>query len=94
MSDCTAEAIKAIIMVRNSPVFSSVHDEITDERLCKGIDVLLSLQNIGKFEYGSFATYEKIKAPLSMEKLNPAEVFGNIMVSTHMSSAQTRAFWV
>lgn len=80
VSDCTAEAIKAIIMVRNSPVFSSVHDEITDERLCKGIDVLLSLQNIGKFEYGSFATYEKIKAPLSMEKLNPAEVFGNIMV--------------
>ncbi|EDO14825.1 hypothetical protein Kpol_339p12 [Vanderwaltozyma polyspora DSM 70294] len=80
VSDCTAEAIKAIIMVRNSDVFRAVHDKISDERLNKGIDVLMSLQNLGSFEYGSFATYEKIKAPLFMEALNPAEVFGNIMV--------------
>ena len=80
VSDCTAESIKAIIMVRNSDVFKELHNEITDERLYKGIDVLLSLQNVNNFEYGSFATYEKIKAPLFMEKLNPAEVFGNIMV--------------
>lgn len=80
VSDCTAEAIKAIIMVRNSPNFAKLYDEITDEKLCKGIDILLDLQNVGSFEYGSFATYEKIKAPLAMEKLNPAEVFGNIMV--------------
>lgn len=80
VSDCTAEAVKAIIMVRNSSTFAHLRDEISDEKLCKGIDVLLSLQNLGSFEYGSFATYEKIKAPLSMEKLNPAEVFGNIMV--------------
>ncbi|CCF58115.1 hypothetical protein KAFR_0D04670 [Kazachstania africana CBS 2517] len=80
VSDCTAESIKAIIMVRNSPVFAKIHDEITDERLCKGIDILLDLQNMGSFEFGSFATYEKIKAPLILEKLNPAEVFGNIMV--------------
>ncbi|CCK68892.1 lanosterol synthase ERG7 KNAG_0B04580 [Huiozyma naganishii CBS 8797] len=80
VSDCTAEAIKAIIMVKNAPQFSDVHDEIEDSRLYEGIDVLLSLQNTGSFEYGSFATYEKIKAPLIMEKLNPAEVFGNIMI--------------
>ncbi|CCH58112.1 hypothetical protein TBLA_0A03120 [Henningerozyma blattae CBS 6284] len=80
VSDCTAESIKAIIMVRNSPAFKEVHDEISDERLYQGIEILMSLQNLGKFEYGSFATYEKIKAPLSMELLNPAEVFCNIMV--------------
>ena len=80
VSDCTAEAIKAIIMVKQSDAFREVHDEISEERLCKGIDILLSLQNVGSFEYGSFATYEQIKAPLFMEKLNPAEVFGNIMV--------------
>lgn len=80
VSDCTAEAIKAIIMVKNSKVFAAVHDEISEARLHDGIDRLLSLQNLGSFEYGSFATYEKIKAPLIMEKLNPAEVFGNIMV--------------
>ena len=80
VSDCTAESIKAIIMVKNSPTFSKVHNEFADERLYKGIDVLMNLQNTGNFEYGSFATYEKIKAPLFMEALNPAEVFGNIMV--------------
>ncbi|SCV05030.1 LANO_0G16952g1_1 [Lachancea nothofagi CBS 11611] len=80
VSDCTAEALKAIIMVKNSPAFSHVKDEISDERLTKGIDVLLSLQNTGSFEYGSFATYEKIRATTALEKLNPAEVFGNIMV--------------
>lgn len=80
VSDCTAESIKAIIMVKKSPFYAKVHGLIDDERLYQAIDVLLSLQNVGPFEYGSFATYEMIKAPLLMEKLNPAEVFGNIMV--------------
>lgn len=80
VSDCTAESIKAIIMVLNSEKFSDVHTEYDPKKLNNGIDVLLGLQNLGSFEYGSFATYEKIKATLMMEKLNPAEVFGNIMV--------------
>ncbi|AET41468.1 lanosterol synthase ERG7 Ecym_8182 [Eremothecium cymbalariae DBVPG len=80
VSDCTAEALKAVIMVKRSPVFAAIHDEISEEALQKAIDVLLSLQNVGSIEYGSFATYEKIRAPLIMEKLNPAEVFENIMV--------------
>ncbi|KAH3899152.1 lanosterol synthase ERG7 SCDLUD_004580 [Saccharomycodes ludwigii] len=80
VSDCTAEALKAIIMVKKSAVYKEVHDEISDARLYKAIDILLGLQNIGSFEYGSFSTYEKIKSPLMLEKLNPAEVFGNIMV--------------
>lgn len=80
VSDCTAEAIKAILMVKNSPFYAKIHDCISEEKLYRGIDVLLSLQNVKSFEYGSFATYEMIKAPLLMEKLNPAEVFGNIMV--------------
>ncbi|KAL6949843.1 Lanosterol synthase (Oxidosqualene--lanosterol cyclase) [Hanseniaspora vineae] len=80
VADCTAEAMKAIIMVRKSEKFQHLRDYITDERLYEACDVLLSLQNVGSFEYGSFSTYEKIKAPLSMERLNPAEVFGNIMV--------------
>lgn len=80
VSDCTAEALKAIIMVRNSPHFSHLRDLIKEENLNEGIDVLLGLQNAGSFEYGSFATYEKIKATTLLEKLNPAEVFGNIMV--------------
>lgn len=80
VSDCTAEAIKAIIMVRNDSQFKHLHDLTTNENLYEGIDVLLSLQNVGSFKFGSFSTYEKIKAPLLLEALNPAEVFGNIMV--------------
>lgn len=80
VSDCTAEAVKAIIMVRNSPAFVEYRNEISDERLYKAMDILLNLQNVGSFEYGSFASYEKIKASTLIEKLNPAEVFGNIMV--------------
>lgn len=80
VSDCTAEAIKAIIMVQNLPGFEFLKTEFPEERFEKGIDILLGLQNRGSFHFGSFASYEKIKATPKMELLNPAEVFGNIMV--------------
>lgn len=80
VSDCTAEAMKAIIMVKNCPLYKDVHHLKKDSDLYDSVDMLLSLQNITSYEYGSFSTYEKIKAPLELEALNPAEVFGNIMV--------------
>lgn len=80
VSDCTAESIKAIIMVMNSKSFDDVHDRYDITKLHDAIDVLLSLQNVGSFEFGSFSTYEKIKATPLLELINPAEVFGNIMV--------------
>lgn len=80
VSDCTAEAIKAIIMVQNTPGLEFLKDEIPEERLHAGIDTLLSIQNWGSFHYGSFASYEQIKGPEILEILNPAEVFGNIMI--------------
>lgn len=80
VSDCTAEAIKAIILVKNHPAFQDVKDEIKDERLYDAVDVLMSLQNRGLYEFGSFSTYEKIRGSNLVEKLNPAEVFNNIMV--------------
>ncbi|ODV97935.1 hypothetical protein PACTADRAFT_47766 [Pachysolen tannophilus NRRL Y-2460] len=80
VSDCTAEALKAIIMVKNHPSFAQVKDLIQDENLYDGIDRLLSLQNLGSFHFGSFSTYEKIRGTPLLELINPAEVFGNIMV--------------
>lgn len=80
VSDCTAEALKAIIMVKKHPAFRDLENAISDEMLFKAIDVLLGLQNLGSFHYGSFSTYEKTRATPLLEKLNPAEVFGNIMV--------------
>lgn len=80
VSDCTAEASKAIIMVQNLPGFEFLREEFPAERLYKAMDILLGLQNRGNFHFGSFSSYEKIKATPKMELLNPAEVFGNIMV--------------
>lgn len=80
VSDCTAEAVKAIVMVQNLAVFAHVHHLVAPERLETAVDILLSLQNTGSFHYGSFATYEQIKATPLLEALNPAEVFNNIMV--------------
>lgn len=81
VSDCTAEAIKAILMVKNHPRFKQrVQGLVNEQLLFEGIDVLLSLQNTGKWHHGSFSTYEKIRSTPLLEKINPAEVFGNIMV--------------
>ncbi|WEJ96510.1 Lanosterol synthase (Oxidosqualene--lanosterol cyclase) [Yamadazyma tenuis] len=80
VSDCTAEAVKAIIMVKNHSAFSDIKDEIADDRLFDAINVLLTLQNRGSYEFGSFSTYEKIRGSKMLESLNPAEVFNNIMV--------------
>ncbi|KAK6465064.1 lanosterol synthase [Scheffersomyces coipomensis] len=80
VSDCTAEAIKAIIMVKSHPDFKDIKDAIKDDDLFNGIDVLLNIQNVGNFEFGSFSAYEGIRSTLLLEKLNPAEVFNNIMV--------------
>lgn len=80
VSDCTSEAIKAILMLQHVPGFEHLKEEISKDRLYKGIDVLLTLQNTGDFHYGSFASYERIKGSELIEQLNPAEVFGNIMI--------------
>lgn len=80
VSDCTSEALKAIIMVQNQPGFEFLKAEFPEERMQKAVDIILGLQNRGSFHFGSFASYEKIKATTLMETLNPAEVFGNIMV--------------
>lgn len=80
VSDCTAEAIKAIIMVQNVPGLEFLKKEMPVERLQEGVDVLLAIQNWGNFHYGSYASYEQIKGPEILELLNPAEVFGNIMI--------------
>ncbi|VEU23189.1 DEKNAAC104317 [Brettanomyces naardenensis] len=80
VSDCTAESMKAILMVINSDDYKELRSEFDPQRLHDSVDVLLSLQNVGSFEYGSFASYERIKATPLLEWINPAEVFGNIMV--------------
>ncbi|KAK9460011.1 terpenoid cyclases/protein prenyltransferase alpha-alpha toroid [Lipomyces oligophaga] len=77
VSDCTAEALKAVLMVQKLPYMKIA---IPDEKIYPAIDVLLTLQNRGRFSFGSFASYEKIRTTPMLEMINPAEVFGKIMV--------------
>lgn len=74
VSDCTAEALKAVLMLQSLPDFPKRLDE---RRVRDAIDVLLTMQN----KTGGFASYEPTRgSPLLMEQLNAAEVFGRIMV--------------
>ena len=81
VSDCTAEAMKAIIMVENDEYLGSqISDKIARQNLEDAVDRILFIQNTDSFEYGSFSAYEKIRASPLMEWLSPAEVFNQIMV--------------
>lgn len=60
---------------------------IKSERFHDTIDVLLSMQNPS----GGFGSYERNRATSLLEALNPAEVFGNIMVEYDYPECTTAA---
>jgi lanosterol synthase len=74
VSDCTAEGLKTVLSIQSK--LSYCRPLISKQRLCDAVDVLLSMQNSD----GGFASYEKIRGPEWLEWLNPAEVFGKIMI--------------
>lgn len=83
VSDCTAEAVKAIIMIENNDSlrhYIKEEDRIDRLRLEDAVERILFIQNTDSFEFGSFSSYEHIRASPMLECLNPAEVFNNIMV--------------
>ncbi|KAI2487984.1 Terpene cyclase/mutase family member [Pyrenophora tritici-repentis] len=73
VSDCTAEALKSILILQNRNNYPSL---IPDNRLKLAIDVLLTMQNAS----GGVATYEPTRGSELLEHLNAAEVFGRIMI--------------
>ncbi|PWZ01644.1 putative lanosterol synthase [Testicularia cyperi] len=74
VSDCTGEGLKAVIMLQQG--VKSLTPKISPERMHDSIDLMLSMQNSN----GGFASYETINGPSILEWLNPAEVFGDIMI--------------
>ncbi|KAJ3137423.1 Lanosterol synthase (Oxidosqualene--lanosterol cyclase) [Physocladia obscura] len=78
VSDCTAEGLKATLLLQNKVEFPANYNltKINDDRLFDAVNVLLSMQNGD----GGFASYELVRGPEWFEWLNPAEVFGKIMV--------------
>ncbi|KAJ3108476.1 Lanosterol synthase (Oxidosqualene--lanosterol cyclase) [Phlyctochytrium planicorne] len=86
VSDCTAEGLKATCMLqyaKNLPY--KVARPIPERRLMDAVDVLLTMQNSD----GGFASYEDIRGPAFLEWLNPAEVFGNIMIEYNYPECTT-----
>lgn len=73
VADCTAEGLSAALAVHQSGLVKPVIDE---QRLQQAADVILSYQNAD----GGWATYELTRAPKWLEKLNPSEVFADIMI--------------
>ncbi len=74
VSDCTAEAVKAVMMLQSLPGYPQL---ISAARIREAIDVLLTMQN----PTGGFSSYEPTRgSAVLMEKLNASEVFGRIMV--------------
>ncbi|KAL7748119.1 Lanosterol synthase (Oxidosqualene--lanosterol cyclase) [Sorochytrium milnesiophthora] len=73
VSDCTAEGLKTVILLQKLPSFPK---PVTNERMFQAVDVLLSMQN----KDGGIGSYELIRGPALLELLNPAELFGNIMI--------------
>ncbi|MGR8935022.1 MAG: terpene cyclase/mutase family protein [Gammaproteobacteria bacterium] len=73
VADCTAEGLSAALAIHRS---GAVKPAIDEQRIKQAVDIILSYQN----DDGGWATYELTRASKWLEKLNPSEVFADIMV--------------
>jgi len=73
VADCTAEGLSASLALHHSGLVKPLLDL---GRMKKAVDVILSYQNPD----GGWATYELTRAPKWLEKLNPSEIFADIMI--------------
>lgn len=72
ISDCTAEGLEVALELMGV----AGDERIDDERLRWAAELLLFFQNAD----GGWASYERRRASPLLERINPAEVFGDIMV--------------
>ncbi|XP_057447337.1 cycloartenol synthase-like [Lotus japonicus] len=75
VSDCTAEGLKAAILLSNFPS-ETVGKAMETEKLYDAVSWVLSMQN----ENGGFASYELTRSYAWLEKINPVETFRDIMI--------------
>lgn len=75
VSDCTAEALSALLHAAvRSP--GSSRAPLERERVVHALEFILARQN----RDGGFATYEARRGPRWLERLNPSEMFADCMV--------------
>lgn len=76
VSDCTAEALCAVLKMHQMPNVSlSRSERISDERIEQAAQFILSRQNAD----GGFGTYERRRGSAWLETVNPSEMFGQCM---------------
>lgn len=75
VSDCTAEALSAILDCHAVPGLIPDEERILPARLCAAADFILARQN----RDGGFATYEPRRGGRLLEGLNPSQMFGQCM---------------
>jgi squalene cyclase len=75
VSDCTAEALSALMLCHRVPGLLPPEARIAPQRLAEAFRFLLSRQNPD----GGFATYERRRGGKRLERLNPSEMFGQCM---------------
>jgi lanosterol synthase len=71
ITDCTAEGLTAALMLEHAGL-----PALPEERILDAVRLLLTWQN----RDGGWATYEKQRGGRWLDRLNPAHVFGDIMV--------------
>ncbi|MGB8298445.1 MAG: terpene cyclase/mutase family protein [Polyangia bacterium] len=71
ITDCTAEGLTASLMLEHAGL-----PALPEERILDAVKLLLTWQN----RDGGWATYEKQRGGRWLDRLNPAHVFGDIMV--------------
>ena len=74
VSDCTAEALSALIGVYQHPAYQGL-TPLPESRLQQAVEFILSRQN----RDGGFGTYERRRAGKLLEWINPSEMFGQCM---------------
>jgi squalene/oxidosqualene cyclase-like protein len=89
VSDCTAEALKACLLLESL----GLH-RFPREHLARAVSFILSLQN----RDGGWATYERLRGPRWLDRLNPSDVFSDVMrdashVECTSSCIQALAAW-
>ncbi len=75
VSDCTAEALSAILLAHGEPGLIAPVQRIPDARLRAAATFIMGRQN----DDGGFGTYERRRGGAFLEALNPSEMYGSCM---------------
>jgi 2,3-oxidosqualene cyclase len=75
VSDCTAEALCAVLKMHHMPDGVAESQRISEERIGQAAAFILSRQNAD----GGFGTYERRRGSSWLERVNPSEMFGQCM---------------